>query len=118
MSIFILSPTDNLTMHYTLTNLTKMVILATFLGLASSAMAQDGTIYPLEAPDEPNAIPLGTGGVDDQPAPETWFRQWGDPMARNISKATLTPFLPDPDKANGAAVIVAPGGGFMWLLDG
>lgn len=36
-------------------------------------------------------------------------------MARNITTATLTPFLPDPDKANGAAVIVAPGGGFMWL---
>ncbi len=78
-------------------------------------MAQDGTIYPLESPDEPNAILLGTGGVDNQPAPESWFRQWGDPMARNISTATLTPFLPNPDKANGAAVIVAPGGGFMWL---
>src|SRR5690349_2266762 len=82
------------------------------------ATAQDGTIYPLEAPAEPNAIPLNTGGVKDQPAPETWFRQWGDPMARNISKATLTPFLPKPDKANGAAVIVAPGGGFRWLSMG
>lgn len=79
------------------------------------ATAQDGTIYPLQNPPEPNAIPLGTGGVDNQPAPETWFRQWGDPMARNISNATLTPFLPKPGKANGAAVIVAPGGGFRWL---
>ena len=41
--------------------------------------------------------------------------QWGDPMARNITKATLTPFLADPKKANGTSVIVAPGGGFMWL---
>ncbi|HEY1022880.1 MAG TPA: alpha/beta hydrolase fold domain-containing protein, partial [Flavisolibacter sp.] len=78
-------------------------------------IAQDGTIYPLANPAEPNAIPLGTGGVDNQPAPETWFRQWGDPMARNISRATLTPFLPAPGKANGTAVIVAPGGGFRWL---
>jgi acetyl esterase/lipase len=39
----------------------------------------------------------------------------GDPMARNITKATITPFLPKPGKANGAAVIVAPGGGFRWL---
>jgi len=98
--------------------LTKTVIFASLLVLAASAMAQDGTIYPLEAPAEPKAIPLGTGGVDDQPAPETWFRQWGDPMARNISTATLTPFLPDPGKANGAAVIVAPGGGFRWLSMG
>src|SRR5690606_5942837 len=29
--------------------------------------------------------------------------------------ATLTPFLPAPEKANGAAVIVAPGGGYRWL---
>ncbi len=83
--------------------------------LATTASAQDGTIYPLEAPAEPNAILLGTGGVDDQPATESWFRQWGEPMARNVTTATLTPFLPDPDKANGTAVIVTPGGGFRWL---
>lgn len=105
-------------MLYTVTNLAKTTIFAFLLVLAASAMAQDGTIYPLEAPAEPNAIPLGTGGVEDQPAKESWFRQWGDPMARNITTATLTPFLPDPDKANGAAVIVAPGGGFRWLSMG
>lgn len=82
------------------------------------ARAQDGTIYPLETPKEPKAIPLGTGGVENQPASETWFRQWGDPMARNITMATLTPFLPEPGKANGATVIVAPGGGFSWLSMG
>lgn len=85
---------------------------------AASVWAQDGTIYPLDAPEEPNAIPLGTGGVEDQPAQETWFRQWGDPMARNITTATLTPFLPDPGKATGTTVIVAPGGGFRWLSMG
>ena len=96
----------------------KAAILTALLVVATFAMAQDGTIYPLTAPAEPNAIPLGTGGVEGQTAPETWFRQWGDPMARNISTATLTPFLPKPDKANGAAVIVAPGGGFRWLSMG
>jgi len=94
------------------------LFVASIFIYTSSAMAQDGTIYPLDAPDEPNAIPLNTGGVEDQPASETWFRQWGDPMARNITEATLTPFLPDPAKANGAAVIVAPGGGFRWLSMG
>ena len=89
-------------------------IVCLLLG-ATSLLAQDGTIYPLEAPAEPNAIPLETGGVDDQPASETWFRQWGDPMARNITNATLTPFLPEAGKANGTAVIVAPGGGYRWL---
>jgi len=90
--------------------------LAAALVVSSAvAFAQDGTMYPMDAPEEPNAIPLKTGGVEDQAEPESWFRQWGDPMARNISQATLTPVLADPEKANGASVIVAPGGGFMWL---
>lgn len=98
--------------------LTKTAVFTSLLALAVSAKAQDGTIYPLDAPAEPKAILLGTGGVDNQPARETWFRQWGDPMARNITTATLTPFLPKPGKANGAAVIVAPGGGYRWLSMG
>ena len=102
----------------TFTNLTKTALIASLIVVATYAMAQDGTIYPLQTPAEPNAILLGTGGVEGQTAPETWFRQWGDPMARNISTATLTPFIPKPGKANGAAVIVAPGGGFRWLSMG
>ena len=85
---------------------------------SAAALAQDGKMYPIEAPNEANAIALNTGDVKDQTAKESWFRQWGDPMARNISDATLTPFLADPAKANGLSVIVAPGGGFMWLSMG
>jgi acetyl esterase/lipase len=85
---------------------------------ATPCLAQQAPMYPMEAPPEPNAIALGTGGVEGSTARESWFRQWGDPMARNITTATLTPFLPDADKATGAAVIVAPGGGFMWLSMG
>ena len=89
--------------------LTKNAIVICLTLVAPFARAQDGTIYPLEAPAEPNAIPLATGGVENQPAPETWFRQWGGPMARNISAATLTPFLPKAGTANGAAIMVARG---------
>ncbi len=103
---------------YSFKDLTKTATLVLAMAVATVATAQDGTMYPLEAPPEPNAIPLNTGGVENQPASESWFRQWGDPMARNITKATLTPFLPKPGKANGAAVIVAPGGGFRWLSMG
>jgi acetyl esterase/lipase len=106
-------------MNWNRRNVAKQSTLAfCLLLLFQTALSQDGTIYPLEAPAEPNAIVLGTGGVDNQPAAETWFRQWGDPMARNISQATLTPFLPKPGTANGAAVIVAPGGAFRWLSMG
>jgi acetyl esterase/lipase len=90
---------------------------ATLLATAP-AFPQQAPMYPMEAPPEPNAIVLGTGGVEGQQLEESWFRQWGDPMARNISTATLTPFLPDPENATGAAVIVAPGGAFLWLSMG
>jgi acetyl esterase/lipase len=93
----------------------KRATLASVLVCVATAQAADGTVYPLDAPAEPNAIPLNTGGVENQPAQESWFRQWGEPMVRNVTTATLTPFLPDPAKANGTAVIVAPGGGFRWL---
>jgi acetyl esterase/lipase len=109
---------DKLMELFRTTLLTSLRVLTGLVFIANIAIAQDGTIYPLEAPAEPGAIPLGTGNVEGQEAPETWFRQWGDPMARNISTATLTPFLPEPGKANGTAVIVAPGGGFRWLSMG
>ena len=87
--------------------------------LASTvAFAEDPPKTPIEAPAEPNAIPLDTGGVEGQTAKETWYKQWGDPFVRNVSRATLTPFLPERSKANGAAVIVAPGGGFRILSMG
>jgi acetyl esterase/lipase len=105
-------------MSHLVTHIRTTAIAACMLAFTTFSMAQDGTIYPLQVPAEPNAILLGTGGVQDQPAPESWFRQWGDPMARNVSTATLTPFLPKAGTANGAAVIVAPGGGFRWLSMG
>jgi acetyl esterase/lipase len=36
-------------------------------------------------------------------------------MLRNVSAPTLTAYLPDPSKATGAGVVIAPGGGFMAL---
>ncbi len=93
-------------------------LIALLIACSTMVFAQDGKMYPMDAPKESNAIPLKTGDVEGQPAAESWSRQWGDPMARNISKATLTPVLADPDKATGASVIVAPGGGFMWLSMG
>lgn len=105
-------------MHRQVNMLFKVMVLGVLWFINATAFAQDGKMYPIDPPKETGAIPLGTGGVDNQPEKETWFRQWGDPMARNISTATLTPFLADPKKANGTSVIVAPGGGFMWLSMG
>lgn len=92
-------------------------LLAAMLATPTT-FAQEPPKTPIEAPAEPNAIPLDTGGVEGQSASESWYKQWGDPFVRNVSRATLTPFLPDPAKANGAAVIIAPGGGFRILSMG
>ena len=37
------------------------------------------------------------------------------PVVSNIHNPSITPFLPDANKATGAAVIIAPGGGHMFL---
>jgi len=94
------------------------VMFVALFSVSTPTPAQEPPKTPIAAPAEPNAIPLNTGGVEGQTAQETWYQQWGDPFVRNVSRATLTPFLPDPDKANGAAVIVAPGGGFRILSMG
>ena len=70
---------------------------------------------PIAIPAQPNAIELGTGPLPDATAPESWHSQYGSQFARNVTVATLTPFLPDPAKATGTAVVVAPGGGFRTL---
>jgi len=95
--------------------MTRRFILAVALAIAAPAAGQSWRMEPVHAPPEPNAIPLDTGGVDGATAPESWFAQNGMRTVRNVQRATLTPVLPDPAKATGAAVIVAPGGGFLML---
>jgi acetyl esterase/lipase len=70
---------------------------------------------PIQTPAQVDVIVLGTGPLPGATAPESWYHQYGKNFARNVGIATLTPFLPDPAKASGTAVIVAPGGGFRSL---
>ena len=69
----------------------------------------------IEIAVQSDAIELGTGPLPGATAPESWHSQYGSQFARNVTVATLRPFLPDPSKATGAAVIIAPGGGFRTL---
>lgn len=79
------------------------------------ARAQDDGMTPIAIPAQPKAIALGTGPLPGAIAAEAWHSQYGSVFARNVTIATLTPFLPDPARATGAAVVVAPGGGFRTL---
>jgi acetyl esterase/lipase len=71
----------------------------------------------IPADDVPGAIPLRP--PVRKAAPEQWEQMaWAGSSIRNIRNVinpTLTPVLPDPAKATGVAVIVAPGGGFRGL---
>ena len=89
--------------------------LALACSIAAPAIAQNDKMVVIAAPAQPNAITLGTGPLPGAAATESWHSQYGSRFARNVTVATLTPFLPEPGKANGTAVIVAPGGGFTTL---
>ena len=92
-----------------------MLPLAAAFVLAGTAQAQNDRMTAIATPAQPGAITLGTGPMPGATATEAWHSQYGSAFARNVTIATLTPFLPDPATATGAAVIVAPGGGFRTL---
>ncbi len=89
--------------------------LALVAVLALQAHAQDNRMIPIATPSQPNAVEIGTGPLPGAVNSEAWHKQYGSQFARNVTVATLTPFLPDPANASGAAVVVAPGGGFLTL---
>lgn len=69
---------------------------------------------------QPKIIPLYDGPA---PGSESWNwnegendnNLWQTKVVYNVTKPTLTVFIPEADKANGTAVIIAPGGGFHAL---
>lgn len=95
--------------------------MAIVLTLATQAEAQVPTFERITPPASPaHGFPLYPGvakpGDGKQKADtEIWNSFDGHPVLRNVTRPTITPFLPEPDKATGAAVIVLPGGGFTIL---
>jgi acetyl esterase/lipase len=67
-------------------------IMAAFLGSLTLAQAQQTNSFPLWPEGAPGAL-----GKEDKDIP------------------TLTPFLPEPGKATGAAIVICPGGGYGGL---
>jgi len=66
--------------------------------------------------DEPTVIPLWKDGAPGSAARKHEPEQAKDWWVKNIHNPSLTVFLPPAGKANGSAVIVAPGGGFRELV--
>ena len=97
-------------------NVLNLVVLLTVCLFAVPASAQpDDSMTVIATPEQTDAIEIGTGPLPGAQVQEAWHSQYGSRFARNVTVATLTPFLPEPAMASGAAVIVAPGGGFRTL---
>ncbi|MEK7831522.1 MAG: alpha/beta hydrolase [Acidobacteriota bacterium] len=77
------------------------------LSISGAVMAQQPVIplYPGVAPGSEEAKQREVSFVN----PDKQTR------IRNVTQPTLTAFLPERGKANGTAIIIAPGGGFMHL---
>jgi acetyl esterase/lipase len=98
----------------------NLVVALIGMTLCQPAIAQPAmTMTNIATPAEPNAIPLYKGtapGSENATQTEVWSLAFGkEKWVRNITRPTLTPFLPKKGKANGAAVLVIPGGGFQFV---
>lgn len=82
--------------------------IATLL-LSTTATAATPAGAGLIVPLYPKGTVAGLG------VPEIREKYDGNTMFRNVSEPTLELFRPAPGRANGAAVIVAPGGGFVGV---
>lgn len=88
--------------------------MVVFLLAAPSVLAQspptEMTAEPINPPFAPG-IPLSNDVVDE----EQWERYWGQQMVRNVTRPAIYPVLPSGTRRNGKAVIVIPGGGYMFV---
>lgn len=84
-------------------NSTSLILL--LLGFISPAFSQK--VIELQSIPTPPEIKW------DRPERQYFSNVWQTEVVTNVSKPTMTVHLPDPAIANGTALIIAPGGGFM-----
>jgi len=68
------------------------------------------------AQSQPEVIPLWKNGAPGFESRKDMPEMAKDYWVRNINNPSVTVFMPPKEKANGCAVIVAPGGGFRELV--
>ncbi len=98
-------------------NLVILSILLAFLSSCSTSVAKDKkeegyqVLDPIRLYEGP--APVSEDWVDNEMYNENAYE--GEDMVINVTNPTITAYLPDPERATGAAMIVCPGGGYMAL---
>jgi acetyl esterase/lipase len=98
-----------------------LFIAAVTVLAAAPAIAVQSAPAPPAPPTRAAAPPSDAGQIPVHPgaqvsaAGEVWETTGADLKVRDVTVATLTPFLPAAAQADGLAVIIAPGGGFVHL---
>jgi dienelactone hydrolase len=95
--------------------LALLAIFQIFVGISGLASAQQAAVANVPSEPDPAAIPLYIGDKVGSAADEVWTRLGPMTVIRNVTRPTITPILPPLDKATGTAVILAPGGGMIFL---
>jgi acetyl esterase/lipase len=81
--------------------------LCLFLLAATFASAQE--VIPLYPGTPPGSTP------ENYPEKAYFSKVWNTEVVANVTKPTLTVVKPAPELANGTAIVICPGGGFMAL---
>jgi acetyl esterase/lipase len=111
-----------------LSHLVRSACAAAVLLLAAGAHAQDRASAPSALDDyvrmsqanpprpapAPAIKPIALAPIGSTRT-EIWETMFGQTTLRNVTRPALYPVLPAPGKANGTALVIAPGGGFLSL---
>src|ERR1700740_2974225 len=95
------------------------------LSLIAASLLSSASAQQTNKPEQPAAPAITTKVINLWPGVAPGSEQWKQKETTintgpiqtivNVTTPTLTAYLPDPAKATGTAVIIAPGGGFIFL---
>ena len=92
----------------------RIFLTAIAFMLAAAAVSYAQEVKYIDAPKFDGQIYLYGEPAKEDVDFEQWYEIQGrGQFVRNVKAPALIPYIPDPENANGAAIIIAPGGAFL-----